>query len=251
MESKSQFSKVYLTETIKHQRYLLAKPNNAHRALAALAHPPTLARVAPQHTRPRVIHITQNVDALALRVLESLPTTEGDSNPLAKDALIEMHGDIFLTRCTSCNYIQRSYAPILAASLAELKQPPSSSTDGAKDEGAKPAVTVEQLPKCGGDAWAGSNRYGRCGGLLRPEVVWFGEVPPFMGEISRQMSTCDFLLVVGTSSTVSRILALDLWRSFILGIHGIAGSSSGWVRGAGEEKWGHSCGVQPWAVHQR
>jgi hypothetical protein len=28
--------------------------------------------------------------------------------------------------------------------------------------------------RCGGDEWSGSNRFGRCGGLLRPDVVWFG-----------------------------------------------------------------------------
>jgi len=247
VESKSPALEGTFDRDHKTPRYLLAKPNDAHRALATLAHPPTLARIAPQHTRPRVLHITQNVDALALRVLESLPTTEGDNDP-AKDALIEMHGNIFLTRCTSCNHIQRSYAPTLAAALAELERRPAADGDQG---GAKPVVTLEQLPKCGGDAWAGSNRYGRCGGLLRPEVVWFGEVPPMMGEISRQLSACDFLLVVGTSSTVSRILVSDLWRSLILGMHGIAGSSGRWVRGTGEKKWGHSCGVQRWAILRR
>lgn len=183
-------------------RYLLAKPNNAHRALAVLAYPPTLSRVAPQHTTPRVLHVTQNVDALALRVLESLPTIvpgqgEGNnSDEFVREALVEMHGDIFVTRCTSCQHIQRSYEPVLAGALAELER--HTSTDGV-------AVTLEQLPKCGGDTWAGSNRYGRCGSLLRPEVVWFGEVPPSMGEIARRMSKCDLLLVVGTSSTVCSI----------------------------------------------
>ncbi|KAF5375563.1 hypothetical protein D9615_009173 [Tricholomella constricta] len=189
--------------------YLLAKPNNAHRALAVLAHPPALARIAPHHKAPRVLHVTQNVDALALGVLESLPDqgqggpseAEGDVPPPAKDSLIEMHGDIFVTRCTACQHVQRSYTPALASALAELEKN-SASDDGAADAAGGPAITLAQLPKCGGDAWAGSNRYGRCGGLLRPEVVWFGEVPPLMGEIARRMSKCDLLLVVGTSSTV-------------------------------------------------
>ncbi len=29
---------------------------------------------------------------------------------------------------------------------------------------------------------------GGCGGLLRPDVVWFGEVPPLMGEIARHIT---------------------------------------------------------------
>ncbi|KAG5726399.1 hypothetical protein E4T56_gene3925, partial [Termitomyces sp. T112] len=49
--------------TFYHRRrsaYLLAKPNAAHYALATLAHPPTLARIAPSTAQP--IHVTQNVD---------------------------------------------------------------------------------------------------------------------------------------------------------------------------------------------
>ncbi|KAG6832096.1 hypothetical protein H0H87_002924 [Tephrocybe sp. NHM501043] len=188
--------------TFYHRRraeYLLAKPNPAHYALATLAHAPTLTRIAPFTTRP--VHITQNVDALALRVLESLPATQdGDSEvPPPAEAIIEMHGDIFVTRCTSCQHVQRSYAPELAAALTALEKANS-------DENDLPSVTLDQLPKCGGDAWAGSNRYGRCGGLLRPEVVWFGEVPPRSGEIARKMSGCDMLLVVGTSSIVGDLV---------------------------------------------
>ena len=38
---------------------------------------------------------------------------------------------------------------------------------------------TDKLPRCGGDEWSGSNRSGRlgCGGLLRLDVVWFGEIP--------------------------------------------------------------------------
>ncbi|KAG5653802.1 hypothetical protein H0H81_010472 [Sphagnurus paluster] len=182
-------------------RYLRAQANDAHRALATLAHPPTLARIAPQHTAPYALHVTQNVDALALRVLESLPVLKGEDASAVEEAIIEMHGDIFVTRCTSCNHTQRSYAPALASALAELEREVLGG-GAAASEAPGPVITLEQLPRCGGDAWAGSNRYGRCGGLLRPEVVWFGEVPPQAGEVSRRMSSCDLLLVVGTSSLV-------------------------------------------------
>jgi NAD-dependent deacetylase sirtuin 5 len=132
-------------------------------------------------------------------VLESLPYSPEEKDagaPQPAEAIIEMHGDIFVTRCTSCQHLKRSYEPQLASALANReKSKPNPDVD-------LPEVTVDQLPKCGGDAWAGSNRYGRCGGLLRPEVVWFGEVPPKSGEIARKMSACDMLLVVGTSSIV-------------------------------------------------
>lgn len=38
--------------------------------------------------------------------------------------------------------------------------------------------------------------------MLRPDVVWFGEIPPQLGEIARKMTWCDLLLVVGTSALV-------------------------------------------------
>ncbi|KIK09431.1 hypothetical protein K443DRAFT_671335 [Laccaria amethystina LaAM-08-1] len=170
----------------RRKEYLKAKPNNGHRALATLALPSALSRIAPC-SMSQPLHITQNIDSLSLRLLESLPlqsSTEAES-------LIEMHGSIFVTKCTSCQKVTRSYAPSLASAL-----------EGDEDSNAKRDVPISQLPKCGGDSWAGSNRYGNCGGLLRPEVVWFGEIPPLMGEIARKMSRCDLLLVVGTSSTV-------------------------------------------------
>jgi len=168
-------------------RYLKAKPNNGHRALATLALPSALSRIAPCSTS-RPLHMTQNIDSLSLRLLESLPL----QSSTAAEGLVEMHGSIFVTKCTSCQKVTRSYAPSLASAL-----------EGDEDSNAKRDVPISQLPKCGGDSWAGSNRYGNCGGLLRPEVVWFGEIPPLMGEIARKMSQCDLLLVVGTSSTVS------------------------------------------------
>ena len=62
-------------------------------------------------------------------------------------------------------------------------------------------ILTDKLPRCGGDDWSGSNRFGRFGGLLRPDVpvVWFGEISPFVGEIARRITWCDLLIVVGTS----------------------------------------------------
>jgi NAD-dependent deacetylase sirtuin 5 len=168
-------------------RCLNAKPNDAHRALATLCLPSTRTRIAPVSASPP-LHITQNVDALSLRVLEPFVS---QIKLAAEQHLIQMHGSIFATRCTSCQHVQQSYAPVLSSALGDLK-----AGDGERE------IPIAQLPRCGGDDWSGSNRYGNCGGLLRPEVVWFGEVPPLMGEISRKLNWCDMLLVVGTSAIV-------------------------------------------------
>jgi len=87
----------------------------------------------------------------------------------------------------SCKHVNHSYDPCLSSALKDLK---------AGEE-----IPVDKLPRCGGDSWAGSNRYGKCGSLLMPDVVWFGEVPPQLGEIVRQ-TRCDLMLVVGTSALV-------------------------------------------------
>ncbi len=41
----------------------------------------------------------------------------------------------------------------------------------------------------------------RAGGL-RPDVVWFGEMPYHMGEIESRISTCDLFIAIGTSGVV-------------------------------------------------
>jgi NAD-dependent deacetylase len=47
-----------------------------------------------------------------------------------------------------------------------------------------------------------------CGGLLRPDVVWFGEAIPYIREAIYYTSTCDFMLVVGTSGVVEPAASL-------------------------------------------
>jgi NAD-dependent deacetylase len=42
---------------------------------------------------------------------------------------------------------------------------------------------------------------GRTGGL-RPDVVWFGEIPYFMDEIEARLADCDLFVAVGTSGVV-------------------------------------------------
>jgi NAD-dependent deacetylase len=43
-----------------------------------------------------------------------------------------------------------------------------------------------------------------CGtvGSLRPDVVWFGEMPYFMDEIEAQLADCDLFVAIGTSGLV-------------------------------------------------
>ncbi|KAK7035907.1 sirtuin [Favolaschia claudopus] len=174
----------------RRQMCLDAEPNAAHRAIANFCLPLTLARIAPalDPRWPAPLVITQNMDALSSRVLSSSSDRDKDA---AEKCIIEMHGCIFETRCTSCGHIQRAYTPT----------PFSEALSSAQAQSSSVRIPVEDLPRCGGPGSA-SNRYGRCGGLLRPNVVWFGEVPNCMGDIAMRMNWCDLLLLVGTSTTV-------------------------------------------------
>ncbi|XP_073938988.1 NAD-dependent protein deacylase sirtuin-5, mitochondrial isoform X4 [Castor canadensis] len=124
------------------------EPNPAHLAIAECE-----ARLRTQGRR--VVVITQNIDELHRKA--------GTKN------LLEIHGTLFKTQCTSCGVVAENYkSPIC----------PALSGKGCEEAG--------------------------CGGLLRPHVVWFGENldPAILEEVDRELALCDLCLVVGTSSVV-------------------------------------------------
>jgi len=79
--------------------------------------------------------------------------------------IVEIHGSIWNVRCTAC---------------------------GAEREDRSRFETLP--PRCGA-----------CGGLLRPGVVWFGEMlPPAASDAAMEMlSRCEVLIVAGTSALVA------------------------------------------------
>lgn len=76
--------------------------------------------------------------------------------------LHHMHGSLFHSRCTQCDQ------PFSDCAFYESTP----------------------LPTCA------------CGALIRPHIVWFGEIPLDMDEIYRELSRATILLVVGTSGSV-------------------------------------------------
>jgi NAD-dependent deacetylase len=80
---------------------------------------------------------------------------------------LEVHGSILRDRCSQCE--RRS------------------------DPRAVDATSVSSLPRCGA-----------CGGLLRPDVVWFGELldPRILGAADAAAARADVCLVIGTSALV-------------------------------------------------
>lgn len=123
------------------RRALIAKalPNAAHHALVRL-----------EQRAPDYWLITQNVDGLHRQA--------------GSTKLSEIHGNIWMTRCTSCRLVREDCT-----------------------------VPLTILPHCGA-----------CGGLLRPHIVWFGEslAADDIQRSQDAATTCDCFLIVGTSGLV-------------------------------------------------
>jgi len=77
--------------------------------------------------------------------------------------LIHMHGELLKVRCTECDHV----------------------TFWDRD-----LSILHDCPKCGEH------------GSLRPDIVWFGELPYEMPRIERALSECDLFLSIGTSGNV-------------------------------------------------
>lgn len=116
-----------------------SQPNPGHTALVEL-----------EKYFPAFTLITQNVDGLH----QSAGST----------AVVELHGNIFRTRCTRENK-------------------PISDT----------CQSIEPVPRCPD-----------CGGYLRPDVVWFGESLPedAFSKALHAARTCEVFLSIGTSTLV-------------------------------------------------
>ena len=86
--------------------------------------------------------------------------------------VLEIHGNLWDVRCTKCNRLKM---------------------DRSQDMG--------PLPRCTD-----------CGGLLRPNVVWFGESldPDILEQAIDASRTCELMLVVGTSAIVQPAASLSL-----------------------------------------
>lgn len=152
-----------------------AEPNPAHRALAALE---VVGRL------PGVI--TQNVDGLHTRA--------------GSRRVIELHGSLAEVRCLDCGDLESRDA--LQERLLEMNPEWASFVRDVPEMPATPdgdAAVPEQLsrgfrvPGCRG-----------CGGVLKPNVVFFGEnVPPAVVEAAwRVYEEAEAVLVVGSSLTV-------------------------------------------------
>jgi NAD-dependent deacetylase len=131
----------------RRQRIREAWPNAAHEAIARLA----------KHADEFLL-VTQNVDDLHARA------------GISKDQMVQIHGDIFVTRCSRCDF---------------------NFTEGNEER--------QDIPRCG-----------ECSALMRPGVVWFGEQLPWreVKRVANFFDggTCDVVIVVGTTAAFGYIV---------------------------------------------
>lgn len=158
-------------------RFSMVAPNDGHRAISELEHAGVVAGV-----------MTQNVDGLHQRA--------------GSGKVVELHGSTDRVRCLNCGqlYSRDAIAEAIAASnpwLAKL---------GERELGPDGDVAITRLddfsvPPCT-----------VCGGILRPDIVYFGEFIPATKNLQARgmIRAADALLIVGSSLVVnSGIRLLD------------------------------------------
>jgi NAD-dependent SIR2 family protein deacetylase len=152
------------------------RPNPAHRALADLEAGGVVAGI-----------ITQNVDGL--------------HQAAGSRRVVELHGSLARVKCLECGESERrdAYQERLVAENAAWLEAVERARSGAEtapdgDAELPPEVTAGfRVPGCPG-----------CGGVVKPDVVLFGENVPRVrvDDAWRLFAEGDVLLVVGSSLTV-------------------------------------------------
>jgi len=150
-------------------RFSAAEPSAAHCALAAWESAGTLTQL-----------VTQNVDRLHQRA--------------GSRAVIDLHGRLDEVVCLGCGArtSREAVQTTMSADNPAWSATPSTAPDGDADI---TAAAIESFvpPRCN-----------RCGGLLKPDVVFFGEnVPlPRVDDARRALARADGLVVAGSSLMV-------------------------------------------------
>ncbi len=152
------------------RRFQRARPNEAHAALARLEEQGRLGAL-----------VTQNVDGL--------------HQAAGSRQVIDLHGRLDQVRCMQCQRLvprEEHQAELLGRNPAWSAVPGETAPDGDADLERQPCEAFV-VPDCA-----------RCGGVLKPDVVFFGEsVPrPRVDEAMRRLERAEAMLVVGSSLMV-------------------------------------------------
>ena len=144
------------------------EPNAAHRALARL----------DAEWPGELLLITQNVDDLHERA--------------GSTRLLHMHGELTRGWCLACGERFAWEGPMSPASVCpEPVEGRSFPHVGGKDSpSTSSGQSVNFCPVCETE------------GQVRPDIVWFGEMPYEMGRVDEALQRCDLFVSIGTSGAV-------------------------------------------------
>ena len=156
----------------RRQRIRNTRPNAAHEAIARLA----------QRTDEFLL-VTQNVDDLHARA------------GMPPEKMVQIHGDIFVTRCSRCDFSHEGRGGSLEPTSACVVH----LIGGRLRSIAATSERDLDVPTCP-----------KCQALMRPGVVWFGEQLP-RNELERvedflDGGACDVVIVAGTTATFGYII---------------------------------------------
>lgn len=168
LESEAARARYWARSAVGWPRFRQAAPNAGHRALAQLEAGGVLAGV-----------ITQNVDGL--------------HQAAGTRRIVELHGALGAVRCLGCG---EGWSRDEVQLQLEALNPGCADGDGEEaPDGDAERATVEgfRVPGCA-----------RCGGLLKPDVVFFGDNVPSgrLAEARALFDEAEVLLVAGSSLTV-------------------------------------------------
>jgi NAD-dependent deacetylase len=154
------------------------EPNAAHRALARL----------DEEWLGELLLVTQNVDDLHERA--------------GSKRLVHMHGELAKGWCLRCNErfgwtgpmgeVLRDAASTGSAAPQDERTLKTAHAEEALSEAEVPSrsMHLNVCPRCGTT------------GMVRPDIVWFGEMPYEMERIDDALRRCDLFVSIGTSGAV-------------------------------------------------
>jgi NAD-dependent deacetylase len=122
-------------------------------------------RKAAADKRPNAAHVAlaQLESAIGDRLLICTQNVDDLHEQAGSTRVLHMHGNLFQSRCESCG------------------RTPFIDREAHEDE----------IPKCRA-----------CSGKIRPNIVWFGEVPLHLERLYRELEFCTIFVAVGTSGVV-------------------------------------------------
>ena len=122
-------------------------------------------RKAAYDKKPNAAHIAlaQLESQIGERLLVCTQNVDDLHEQAGCKRILHMHGNLFQSRCESCG------------------RTPFFDRDAHED----------QIPNCKA-----------CGGKIRPNIVWFGEIPLHLERLYRELELCTIFVAIGTSGVV-------------------------------------------------